>query len=444
MKQLLRERFLPADHEQLLYRMYIDCVQGNRTVDEYTDEFLRLAERNQLGETEPQKVARYMSGLKPSIQEKIGLQIVWSVAEAQNLALKAELMERAKKPFYSSNDRGRQNPILDRAVIPFKGGESSKTFERTGNTNQNQRSNPYAKPTGDICYRCKKPGHRSNVCPERKRVNLVENEGENDEEEENRDDDDYNGAEFAIEEGLEKVTLVLQRVLLAPREEGQRNNIFRSSCSVNNKVCQIIVDNGSCENFVSKKLVAYMQLPTEPHPRPYKLGWVKRGPQAEVTTSCKVPISIGKHYRDEVMCDMIDMDACHILLGRPWQYDLDVTHKGRDNVMMFTWNQHKIAMAPSNTFEEPKKENSSFLTITNNEHELEKALKVSQTIFPIVIKGLLAAEKQEEELPEEIWELLKEFKELISDDVPNELPPMRDIQHQIDFIPGASLPNLPH
>ena len=45
------------------------------------------------------------------------------------------------------------------------------------------------------------------------------------------------------------------------------------------------------------------------------------------------------------------------------------------------------------------------------------------------------------DLPEEIQEMLSKFSGIVVDDIPNELPLRRDISHQIDFIPGANLPN---
>jgi hypothetical protein len=39
-------------------------------------------------------------------------------------------------------------------------------------------------------------------------------------------------------------------------------------------------------------------------------------------------------------------------------------------------------------------------------------------------------------IPSEIQPLLKEFKEIIADDLPIGLPPLRSMSHQIDLIPG--------
>ncbi|CAL8151424.1 unnamed protein product [Prunus armeniaca] len=148
-----------------------------------------------------------------------------------------------------------------------------------------------------------------------------------------------------------------------------------------------------------------------------------------VTEVCRVPISIGKHYQQDVSCDVIDIDASHVLLARPWQYDTDATHKGRDNVYLFNWGSHKIAMAlVSESGKLEKLKNSNFLMMSNSKQEFKENIKKANVMYSTYVKGLLVA-------------LLEG---LISDDLPNDLPPMKDIQHQLDLVPEASLPNLPH
>lgn len=68
-------------------------------------------------------------------------------------------------------------------------------------------------------------------------------------------DNKYEWVEFAEEEAEEKINVVLQHILLTPKEKGQ--NLFISHCSINNKICNLIIDNGSCESLLSRKLVEH-------------------------------------------------------------------------------------------------------------------------------------------------------------------------------------------
>ena len=172
---------------------------------------------------------------------------------------------------------------------------------------------------------------------------------------------------------------------------------------------------------------------------------MKRGPFVQVTETCKVLLSISKHYKDEVICDVIDMDACHILLGRPWQFDVDSTFWGHDNVVLFMWDSYKIAMAPlKQTRSANKQRSKSFLTLTSNEQEIVNFARHSNCIYPVVVKGLMVVGKEGGMIPVKVHKILNDFQVLISNKLPTELPPMRDIQHQIDLMPGACLQNLPH
>ena len=46
--------------------------------------------------------------------------------------------------------------------------------------------------------------------------------------------------------------------------------------------------------------------------------------------------------------------------------------------------------------------------------------------------------------PETAVYLVKEFGDVFPEELPKGLPPLRDIQHQIDLEPRAMLPNRPH
>lgn len=50
MKKQMRARSLPINYEQVLYNQYQSCRQGSRTIAEYTEEFLRLEARTNLGQ----------------------------------------------------------------------------------------------------------------------------------------------------------------------------------------------------------------------------------------------------------------------------------------------------------------------------------------------------------------------------------------------------------
>jgi hypothetical protein len=126
--------------------------------------------------------------------------------------------------------------------------------------------------------------------------------------------------------------LMLRKVLLKIEAEienpVQRNSLFRTACKTKDRVCKVIIGSGSTNNLVSTEMVEKLELETTTHPKPYKVSWFHKGHQVMVTKQCLVEFNIGG-YRDEILCDVIPMDVCHISLGRPWQFDINAIHDGK-------------------------------------------------------------------------------------------------------------------
>jgi hypothetical protein len=125
----------------------------------------------------------------------------------------------------------------------------------------------------------------------------------------------------------------------------QRNSLFRTSCKTKDRVCKVIVDSGSTNNLVSTEMVEKMELQIVAHPSPYKVSWLQKGHQVTITKQWLVEFKIGG-YRDEILCDVVPMDVCHLLLGRPWQYDRFFFHDGRKNTYTLEKNGRTHMLLP--------------------------------------------------------------------------------------------------
>ena len=85
------------------------------------------------------------------------------------------------------------------------------------------------------------------------------------------------------------------------------------------------------------------------------------------------------------------------------------------------------------TFERLGNSNKFYLTILARELASNSIFFPSSPPYECPSKGI----------PYEIDELLKEFANIILDELLGKLPPLKDIKHAMDLVPGFQLPNLP-
>nr|GEY66165.1 putative reverse transcriptase domain-containing protein [Tanacetum cinerariifolium] len=191
------------------------------------------------------------------------------------------------------------------------------------------------------------------------------------------------------------VSLVVRRSCLTPKADGDnwlRHNIFQSTCTISGKVCTFVCDSGSCDNLIAAEAVQKLELKTEEHPKPYKL--------------------------------------------QPREYGRAITYNGRDNTYSFLFEGVKITLMPNKPKEIVSKSIGALLTLSQFEEELE----VGDDVFVLIGKEVA----EDSEIPKTVIPLLKEFSDIFPDELPDGLPPLRDIQHHIDLEPSSQLPNRPH
>ena len=522
LKRVMRARFVPSYYSRDLLHKLQQLRQGSKSVEEYYQELQMGMLRCGLEENEDGAIARFMGGLNREIQDILAYKEYNSVNRLFHLACKAEREVQGRRASMRANiPAGRASPWTpSNAAAPSTRAppQSSSTIKpRSSTTNSvpcpseptrgatatSAKSSSSVVSTGrtrDIqCLRCKGYGHIRKDCPST-RVMIVRADGgyssASDFDEETyallaannvAEGDDFQQDEEHIraEAAEHYESLMVQRVLSAQMEraeQNQRHTLFQTKCVIKERSCRVIIDGGSCNNLASAEMVEKLSLSTKPHPQPYYIQWLNSSGKVKVTRLVRVEFAIGS-YHDSFNCDVVPMQACSMLLGRPWQFDKDSLHFGKTNQYSFVHNDKKIVLHPmspeailrdelarasklknqavasenqivANELEKHKKKSSKSVHHNKNEIKLKGScyfatksdldeIDASTTVcYALVCKEtLFSLEDTSISLPPAVTNLLQEYADVFPKEVPPGLPPIRGIEHQIDLIPGASLPN---
>ena len=517
LKTAMRTRWVPPYYQRELLQKLQRLRQGKNSVEEYYQELQTGMIRCGIVEENEAMLARFMGGLNKEIQTILEYKDYNNITRLFHLACKAEREVQDRQALGRTNfSAGRPSSWTPRASststapAPPSGATSSRDTRKQAQpplsaksapAGPAQRSSSSMASTGHtsdiICRRCKGGGHYARECKS-PRVMIATADGgyesasDYDEEtlalitreEHGGDDSDHETQYMAPEDADRYECLVAQRVLsvqVTQAEQNQRHNLFHTKGVVKERSVRVIIDGGSCNNLASMEMVEKLSLTTRPHPHPYYIQWFNNSGKVKVTRTVRVHFSIST-YADYVDCDVVPMQACSLLLGRPWQFDKNSVHHGRNNHYTLVHKDKNITLLPmtpdsilkddinrANKAKQEKNKSENQIVAKEFEQQMKPNNKPSSVASEIKLKSaclfatksdideldfsksvcyafvckeaLFSFEDVPSSLPPAVTNILQEFADVFPQDVPPGLPPIRGIEHQIDLIPGASLPN---
>ncbi|XP_070045823.1 uncharacterized protein [Nicotiana tomentosiformis] len=161
----------------------------------------------------------------------------------------------------------------------------------------------------------------------------------------------------------------------------------REMCGIKGKTCSMFIDNGNCANVVSSYFVEKLELARMKHPTPYRLQSLNDSGELK--------------------------------------YDRNVFHDGRKNRYSLELNGRQFTLAPLSPSQ-----------VFGDQRRLRETMEKPRG-------GIKSELDQKEKKGGQELEKKRDFEDVFPEDIPNGLPPLHGIEHQIDFVHGSQLLNRP-
>ena len=191
----------------------------------------------------------------------------------------------------------------------------------------------------------------------------------------------------------------------ARKKEEQQDNLFHTRCNIHSMIYGLIIDSRSCTNVAATTLVSKLNLATTKHPHPYHLQWLNNGGALKVMEQVVMPFTIGS-YKNEVICDVVLMNASHLLLVKPWQFDREVVHDGFANIYSVSKGGKCVLLIPLSPSQEMQ-ELLAISKVTKKSLLANKGKDISMD-FVLCLLRTQQGKKQVKFVPDDLmWILLR-------------------------------------
>jgi hypothetical protein len=272
-------------------------LRKGQTVQEYTDEFRKMALMLDIPLHTQETLMKYIGGLPAHIRNIV---FMFGTTNLDEVFVQATYVEVGKTG----------------VGVP---GELSSRKEDKRKGNGKKANSATRREERLSCKHCKKEGHDDVHCwqlhPEKRPKWFKESKG--------RQTTGTTSRRTDLGSDSDDEFKIIAVGLISKIGDGHdsRCKLFHIRVIMKNTKINTLIDSGSQSNLILEEVVKQLGLNTKMHHKPYSLKWISNNKKLHITKKCTLKFAISSKFVDEVTCDVVSLNECGMVLGGPYLYD---------------------------------------------------------------------------------------------------------------------------